>query len=55
MCEQINVSNAFLEPLRAAAGDDAGASATKDDVELVEKDWIRWRKEWVARKKVYHT
>jgi hypothetical protein len=53
---------ATLKPLRAAAAGDgqdadelgqSGGPMSKEEVEAIDKDWQKWRKEWVARKKLY--
>jgi hypothetical protein len=51
---------ASLKPLRAAAAgeghdaDELGQNAgpmSKEEVDSIEKDWQKWRKEWITRKK----
>lgn len=51
---------AALTPLRkAAAGEgddqDGGQSGpmSKEEIESIEKDWQKWRKEWTTRRKNY--
>jgi hypothetical protein len=54
---QLNITH--LAPLRAAAGTGesvntkVGALLTKDELDTVEKDWVKWRKEWQSRKNIY--
>jgi hypothetical protein len=58
--EQNELLLSRLEPLRAVAqaegsGQDLGSvgPASKDELEQVDKEWQRWRKEWVTRRKTY--
>ncbi len=30
-----------------------GAALQAEDVAALDDDWVKWRKEWVARKRVY--
>jgi hypothetical protein len=54
---QLNI--AHLTPLRVAAGTgesvntNVGALLTKDELDTVEREWGRWRKEWQSRKNIY--
>ncbi|KAJ7702944.1 TBPIP-domain-containing protein [Mycena olivaceomarginata] len=47
--EAIKKANAQLQPLRSGA-----PLISAEDLEQVEADWMKWRTEWIRRKKIFN-
>ncbi|KAJ7209649.1 TBPIP-domain-containing protein, partial [Mycena pura] len=49
LTQAIRKADAQLEPLRSGA-----PLISEADLEMVDADWLRWRAEWVRRKKIFN-